>query len=70
MNAVYTSANLRYLARARTLAQSVRTHSPDTTFYLVLVDSVPDALRAGVEDGSEPFDHVLTPADLEMSRSA
>jgi lipopolysaccharide biosynthesis glycosyltransferase len=66
MNAVYTSANLRYLARARTLAQSVRTHSPDTTFYLVLVDSVPDALRAGVEDGSEPFDHVLTPADLDI----
>ncbi|MCH2210228.1 MAG: hypothetical protein MK110_02930 [Fuerstiella sp.] len=66
MTAVYTSANLRYLAKARTLAESVRRHNPDTTLYLVLVDPVPNDLRRGIEDSSEPFDHVLTPEDLDI----
>ncbi len=56
---VYTSAAVNYLAKARVLADTVKSTS-DVTFVLLLNDRLP--LDFNIAD--EPFDHVWHPSDL------
>jgi glycosyltransferase involved in cell wall biosynthesis len=57
---IFTSATANYIPKARVLAQSVKRHHPQFRFHLVFPDAVPGGFR--LED--EPFDALLTVADL------
>lgn len=58
----YTSVNNNYLAKARTLAKSVKEHCSGAYFTLMLYDDLPD----GFDLGQEPFDAVMTLEDLHL----
>lgn len=60
----FTSINFRYLDRARVLAQTLKEHHPEWTVVLGLSDTIPDSLTFNIEN--EPFDRVVTIADLEI----
>jgi len=66
MAAVFTSITMTYLAKARVLASSVKRHSPDLTFYLLLAEPAPEWLQSAIEAGDEPFDALLTDGDLDI----
>ena len=58
----FTSITSNYLPKAAVLADSLRKHRPDSTFYLVLCDTVPaDLGRFG-----KTFDRVFLPSDLAL----
>jgi hypothetical protein len=57
----FTSITANYLPKARVLARSVKRHHPDARFHLVLCDEPPAGFGPG-----EPFDAVLTMADLAL----
>ena len=59
---VYTSIVSNYIPKARVLAHSVKKFHPDLQFHLVLSDTLPSSFRLE----HEPFDSVLTPADLDI----
>ena len=58
---VYTSFTYAYLARALTLARTLRAHHPDWTLWAVLVDRAPPDFDASWRDA---FDVVLDAATL------
>jgi lipopolysaccharide biosynthesis glycosyltransferase len=58
----FTSVTSNYIPKARVLAKSVKRHCPDSVFYLVLCDDLPEAFH--LEE--EPFDHVLQIKDLGL----
>jgi hypothetical protein len=53
----YTSCSFSYLNRARVLADSLRRHNPDWTFWLVMTDREPPGFNFDIR--SEPFDRIL-----------
>jgi glycosyltransferase involved in cell wall biosynthesis len=57
---IFTSVTANYIPKARVLAHSVKRYHPQFRFWLVLPDGVPDGFR--LEE--EPFDALLTVADL------
>ncbi len=57
---IFTSIATNYLPKARVLARSVKQHHPEATMVLVLTDTKPEA----IDWAREPFDRVLTVADL------
>lgn len=59
---VYTSATFSYIDRARVLAESVRRHHPDWTFWFVLSDEPPEGLA--FDPAAEPFDRVVRLPEL------
>lgn len=58
----YTSVNNNYLAKARTLAKSVKEHCSDAIFTLMLYDKPLE----GFDLKQEPFDAIMTMEDLEL----
>lgn len=60
---VYTSITKSYLPKARVLAKSVKRFHPDWTFVLLYSDDLP----VGFDLKQEPFDEVLTIAQLGLS---
>ncbi len=62
---IFTSVNLAYLPQASVLAESVRKHSPEARFTLVLVDALPESESSHarrLESGL--FDDVVTAEGL------
>ena len=57
---VYTSCTKAYLPKARVLAHSVKQQQPDFSMVLMFCDNLPDDFNLA----EEPFDQVLTIADL------
>ncbi len=62
----FTSITANYLPKARVLAESIRRHDPGFRIHLVLCDQPP----AGFELAVEPFDGLITLADLELDTPA
>ena len=58
----FTSITANYIPKARVLASSFKKFQPDYGFHLVLCDPAP----AGFDLDSEPFDSVITIADLPI----
>jgi GT2 family glycosyltransferase/glycosyltransferase involved in cell wall biosynthesis len=59
---VCTVINKAWLAHARALAESLRTHEPDARLSVLVVDS----LDGFVDPSAEPFE-ILAPGDLEIA---
>ncbi len=60
---IFTSATANYIPKARVLAHSVKRYHPQCCFHLVFPDTVPRGFR--LEE--EPFDSLLTIADLGLT---
>ena len=58
----FTSITANYLPKARVLAHSIKRLAPAMRFHLLLADDVPD----GFELAAEPFDTLITLADLGL----
>lgn len=63
---VFTSITANYLPKARVLAESIRRHGPGFRIHLVLCDEPPP----GFDLALEPFDALITPADLGLDAPA
>lgn len=62
----FTSITTNYLPKARVLAESIRRHGPEFHIHLVLCDEPPP----GFDLAAEPFDGLITLADLELDDPA
>lgn len=62
----FTSITANYLPKARVLAESIRRHGLGFRIHLVLCDEPPP----GFDLALEPFDTLITPADLELAAPA
>jgi lipopolysaccharide biosynthesis glycosyltransferase len=58
----FTSIITNYLPKARILARSVKEHNPDSKFYVVLSDKVPEDFDLN----KEPFDGVVRIEELNL----
>ena len=62
---IFTSIVANYIPKARVLARSVKQHHPEMVFHLFLSDAVP----AGFDLASEPFDFLWTLPDLGLENA-
>lgn len=62
----FTSITTNYLPKARVLAESIRRHGPDFHVHLLLCDDLPPGFDLAVE----PFDGLITLADLQLEDPA
>lgn len=60
---VFTSVTVNYIPKARVLAHSLKRHCPNYQFHLVLCDHLPESIQ--IEN--EPFDSIITVAELPIS---
>ena len=70
MHVAFTSVNTNYLNRASILAKSVKKHSPEVHFVLLLVEPkliLSGALQRKILESSPEFDEILTLQDFKMS---
>jgi len=70
MHAVFTSVNTNYLNRASLLAKSVKRHSPEVHFILLLVEPrlvLSVAILKRILDNNPEFDEILTLDDFKVS---
>lgn len=58
----FTSASFAYLDRVRVLAETVRRHHPEWTFWLCLVDQEPNGFA--FDPAAEGFEHVVRVTEL------
>jgi len=59
---VFTSINLKYFAKARVLAKSLKKHNPNIQFHLMLSDKVPSFINLN----EEIFDSIILLDDLKI----
>jgi len=63
-NHCFTSASFAYLDRVRVLAETLKKHQPDWTFWLCLCDEEPEGYTFDIEN--ESIDHVVRLTELNI----